>query len=222
MSWYSSIVLPFFFGLIGFAEPCSMGINMMFLSSIKETGSANRFKEIAIFMLVRASVLAVLGTSVSFLGGRLFSFQSGFFLILAIFYICIGLLMIFSQSLLGRLRNIRIAHWLGLDFREGAVKRLGLIAGFTIPACAIPLITVFLGQSILIGDIVSGFLALFVFGLALTVPLAVFSFFERGIVWLEWIAQRSGKLRVVGGVVLVLIGIATLYSSVYWEQALPQ
>jgi cytochrome c biogenesis protein CcdA len=195
---------------------------MMFLSSIKETGSANRFKEIAIFMLVRASVLAVLGTSVSFLGGRLFSFQSGFFLILAIFYICIGLLMIFSQSLLGRLRNIRIAHWLGLDFREGAVKRLGLIAGFTIPACAIPLITVFLGQSILIGDIVSGFLALFVFGLALTVPLAVFSFFERGIVWLEWIAQISGKLRVVGGVVLVLIGIATLYSSVYWEQALPQ
>ncbi len=199
-----------------------MGINMMFLSSIKETSSANRFKEIAIFMLVRALVLAVLGTSVSFLGGRLFSFQSGFFLILAIFYICIGLLMIFSRSLLGRLRSIRVAHWLGLDLREGAVKRLGLIAGFTIPACAIPLITVLLGQSLFIGNIVSGFLSLFVFGLALTVPLAVFSFFERGIAWLEWIAQRSGKLRVVGGVVLVLIGIATLYSSVYWEQALPQ
>ncbi len=173
-------------------------------------------------MLVRALVLAVLGTSVSFLGGRLFSFQSGFFLILAIFYICIGLLMIFSRSLLGRLRSIRVAHWLGLDLREGAVKRLGLIAGFTIPACAIPLITVLLGQSLFIGNIVSGFLSLFVFGLALTVPLAVFSFFERGIAWLEWIAQRSGKLRVVGGVVLVLIGIATLYSSVYWEQALPQ
>lgn len=194
---------------------------MMFLSSIKQTSSANRFKEVVVFMLVRASVLAVLGTSVSFLGGRLFSFQSSFFLILAIFYICIGLLMVFSQSLLGRLRNIRIAHWLGLNLREGAVKRLGLIAGFTIPACAIPLITVLLGHSLFMGDIVFGFFALFVFGAALTVPLAVFSFFERGIGWLGWIAQKGGKLRVVGGVVLVLIGIATLYSSVYWEQALP-
>ncbi len=194
---------------------------MMFLSSIKQTSSANRFKEVVVFMLVRASVLAVLGTSVSFLGGRLFSFQSSFFLILPIFYICIGLLMVFSQSLLGRLRNIRIAHWLGLDLKEGSVKRLGLIAGFTIPACAIPLITVLLGQSLLAGDIVSGFLTLFVFGLALTVPLAVFSFFECGIGWLGWIAQKGGKLRVVGGVVLVFLGIATLYSSVYWEQALP-
>ncbi len=220
MSLNTLIVLPFLFGLIGFIEPCSMGINMMFLSSIKQTNSANRFQEIAVFMLVRASVLAVLGTSASIIGSRLFSFQSGFFLILAIFYICIGLLMVFSQSLLGKLRNIRIARWLGLDLKEGSVKRLGLIAGFTIPACAIPLITVLLGQSLLTGDIVSGFLTLFVFGLALTVPLAVFSFFERGILWLGWIAQRSKKLRVVGGVVLVFIGIATLYTSVYWKQAL--
>ncbi len=220
MSLNTLIVLPFLFGLIGFIEPCSMGINMIFLSSIKQTNSANRFQEIAVFMLVRASVLAVLGTSASILGSRLFSFQSGFFLILAIFYICIGLLMVFSHSLLGKLRNIRIAHWLGLDFKEGSVKRLGLIAGFTIPACAIPLITVLLGQSLLTGDIFSGFLTLFVFGLALTVPLAVFSFFERGILWLGWIAQRSRKLRVVGGVVLVFIGIATLYTSLYWKQAL--
>lgn len=220
MSLNTLIVLPFLFGLIGFIEPCSMGINMMFLSSIKQTNSANRFQEIAVFMLVRASVLAVLGTSASIIGSSLFSFQSGFFFILAIFYICIGLLMVFSHSLLGKLRNIRIAHWLGLDLKEGSVKRLGLIAGFTIPACAIPLITVLLGQSLLTGDIFSGFLTLFVFGLALTVPLAVFSFFERGILWLGWITQRSRKLRVVGGVVLVLIGIATLYTSVYWKQAL--
>jgi cytochrome c-type biogenesis protein len=79
---------------------------------------------------------------------------------------------------------------------------------------------VLLGQSLLTGDIFSGFLTLFVFGLALTVPLAVFSFFERGILWLGWIAQRSRKLRVVGGVVLVFIGIATLYTSLYWKQAL--
>lgn len=220
MSWYASIILPFTFGLIGFVEPCSMGINVIFLSSIRQTRLATRFKEIAIFMLVRASVLAVLGTSASFLGSRLFSFQSRFFLILASIYVSTGLLMIFSQSLLGMLRDVPLAHWLGLDAREGAVKRLGFIAGFTIPACAIPLITVLLGQSLLMGNIALGFLSLFVFGLALTVPLAAFSFYERGLACLEWIAQKGKKLRVFGGVILVVVGIMTLYSSAYWNQAL--
>ena len=128
--------------------------------------------------------------------------------------------MIFSKSLLARLQNVRIAHILGLDFKEGALKRLGLIAGLTIPACAIPLITVLLGQTLLLGKILTGFITLFVFGLALTVPLAIFSFFKGGIIWLGRIAERTKKFRLVGGVILVLIGVATFYSGSYWNQAL--
>ncbi len=171
-------------------------------------------------MLARALVLALLGLSVAFVGNRLFSLERGFFIILASIYITIGLLMIFSKSLLARLRNVRIAHILGLDFKEGALKRLGLVAGLTIPACAIPLITVLLGQTLLLGDIVTGFIALFVFGLALTVPLAVLSFFKSGTIWLGSIAERSDKLRIVGGVILVLIGVTTFYSGAYWNPAL--
>jgi cytochrome c biogenesis protein CcdA len=70
------------------------------------------------------------------------------------------------------------------------------------------------------GNIALGFLSLFVFGLALTVPLAAFSFSERGLACLEWIAQKGKKLRVFGGVILVIVGIMTLYSSAYWNQAL--
>ena len=113
-------MLPFVFGLIGFVEPCSMGINIMFLSSIDRTNPAGRSKEIAVFMLVRALVLALLGLSASFVGSKLFSFERGFFVLLALIYISIGFLMIFSKSLLEKLRNVRIAHWLGLDFKEGA------------------------------------------------------------------------------------------------------
>jgi cytochrome c-type biogenesis protein len=220
MTFYSVIILPFIFGLIGFFEPCSMGINMMFLSSVDRTNSVRRIKEIAVFMLVRALVLALLGLSVAFVGNRLFSFEQGFFIILASIYISIGLLMIFSKSLLQRLRNVRIAHLLGMDFKEGALNRLGLIAGLTIPACAIPLITVLLGQTFLLGKIFTGFITLFVFGLALTVPLAIFSFFKGGIIWLTWIAERTKKFRVIGGVILVLIGVATFYSGSYWNQAI--
>jgi cytochrome c-type biogenesis protein len=219
MSFYSMIILPFVFGLIGFVEPCSMGINMMFLSSINRTSSARRIKEITVFMLVRALVLALLGLSVAFVGNRLFSFNQGFLIILALIYISIGLLMIFSKSLLEKLRNVHIAHWLGLDLKEGSLSRLGLIAGLTIPACAIPLIAVLLGQSLLLGDIITGFIALFVFGLALTVPLAVFSFFKSGTIWLGWISERAKKLRVAGGAILILIGVATFFSGSYWIQS---
>ena len=214
------IILPFVFGLIGFVEPCSMGINVMFLSSIYRTSSGQIIKEIIIFMLVRALVLASLGLSVAFVGNRLFAFEQGFYVILALIYIAVGLLMIFSKSLLRKLRNVRIAHLLGLDFKEGAPKRLGLIAWLTIPACAIPLITVLLGQTFLLGKIFTGFITLFVFGLALTVPLAIFSFFKRGVIWLTWIAERTKKFRVMGGVILVLIGAATFYSGSYWNQAI--
>ena len=171
-------------------------------------------------MLVRALVLALLGLSIAFAGNRLFSLERGFYIILASIYITIGLLMIFSKSLLARLRNVRIAHILGLDFKEGALKRLGLIAGLTIPACAIPLITVLLGQTLLLGKIMTGFITLFVFGLALTIPLAVLSAFKRGIILLGWIAERAGNLRTAGGIILVLIGVATLYSGSYWNLAL--
>jgi len=52
------------------------------------------------------------------------------------------------------------------------------------------------------------------------VPLAAFSFYERGLACLEWIAQKGKKLRVFGGVILVVVGIMTLYGSAYWNQAL--
>ena len=56
MSFYATIILPFVFGLIGFVEPCSMGINIMFLSTIDRTSSANRYREIAVFILVLIGV----------------------------------------------------------------------------------------------------------------------------------------------------------------------
>ncbi|CAB1074336.1 hypothetical protein D1AOALGA4SA_2155 [Olavius algarvensis Delta 1 endosymbiont] len=128
--------------------------------------------------------------------------------------------MLFSKSLLAKLQNVHITHWLGLDFKQGSLNRLGLISGLTIPACAIPLITVLLGQSLLLGDFITGFVALFVFGLALTVPLAAFSLFKRGIIWLRLFSDRAEKLRIAGGIVLVLIGVATYFSGSFWSSEL--
>jgi cytochrome c-type biogenesis protein len=217
---YSSIFLPFLFGLIGFVEPCSMGINVMFFSSIQKTDKRKRLLEIGAFTLTRALVLASLGLSVALIGNQLYLFQSGFFKVMGILYVAVGLLMVFSRSLLGKLRNIPLARWFGIDVKEGSVKRMGLVAGLTIPACAIPLITVLLGQSLISGNAALGFLSLFIFGVALSVPLALACYISKGEALLRWLVDKASRLRVIGGIVLVAIGILTFYSSMYWHALL--
>ena len=110
MTIYSLVILPFVFGLVGFVEPCSMGINAIFLSSIERKNRGNRAKEITIFVLRRAFVLALIGVSAAFVGNKYFSFQQYFFIILASLYIIVGILMLFSKSLLGKLRDIRMVR----------------------------------------------------------------------------------------------------------------
>ena len=217
MTIYSLVILPFVFGLVGFVEPCSMGINAIFLSSIEKKNKADRAKEVTIFVFGRAFVLALIGVSAAFVGNKYFSFQQYFFIILASLYIFVGILMIFSKSLVGKLRNIRIASLLGLDFKKGSLKRFGFFAGLTIPACAIPLITVLLGQSLLLGKILEGFVTLFIFGLDLSIPLVFFSCLKRGVIWIGWLAERANKFRIAGGLLLIIIGSATFYSSTYWN-----
>ena len=70
-----------------------------------------------------------------------------------------------------------------------------------------------LGQSLLVGDITSGFISLFVFGLTLTVPLIAFALYERGMSWLGALAQKSGKISIgtVDSVCLSLL--KALFSS---------
>ncbi len=46
-----------------------------------------------------------------------------------------------------------------------------------------------------------------------------FSYFKRGLVWLGWITQRSGMVRILAGAVLVILGIMTFYSGTYWEKS---
>lgn len=217
---YSSIFLPFLFGLIGFVEPCSMGINVMFLSSIQKTDRQKRLLEIAAFTLTRAVVLASLGLSVALIGGHLYVFQSNFFKVMGFLYVTVGVLMIFSRRFLGKLRNVPLARWLGIDLKEGSVKRMGLIAGLTIPACAIPLITVLLGQSLISGNAALGFLSLFVFGIALSLPLVLVCYLSRGEAILGWLIDRATRLRTIGGIILVVIGLLTFYSSGYWQTLL--
>ncbi len=67
MSFYSMAFMPMLFGLIGFIEPCSLGINIIFLNRVKGYNRAKRISETLVFSLVRGCFLALLGVSAAFI-----------------------------------------------------------------------------------------------------------------------------------------------------------
>ncbi len=221
MSFYQVVALPILFGLIGFIEPCSIGVNMLFLASTRRAGPWAKSTGVLVFTVVRAGLLATLGVSVAFLGAWLFSFQGWYFIAFGAAYLLAGLWLLAGKRLRAALPAMAALPIAVLDgSRPSSPLLLGLLGGVTIPACAIPLVVVLLGQSLLLGEITAGFLSLFVFGLALSAPLGFFLWHGTGQAWLAWLAGRAAGIRHVAGAALALVGLLTLASSYYWMNAL--
>ena len=151
-------------GLLGFVEPCSIGANMVFLGHLREKGKDTRLRETAKFAVVRAVVLGSFGLGIAFLGSFVFAAQKGFWLVLGLLYLALGVAVIlnarFRWGLFGRVSLRRL-----LPERGGRSLGLGLLFGLNLPACAYPLMLALLGPGAVLGALV-GFFTLFVFGLA--------------------------------------------------------
>jgi len=79
MDIYDSILIPLVFGLIGFIEPCSLGINIIFLNRIKGFNRVKRISETLIFNSVRGFFLSLVGLSAAFVGSKIITIQLSFF-----------------------------------------------------------------------------------------------------------------------------------------------
>lgn len=217
MSLMQTLLIPAIFGLIGFIEPCSIGIHMLFLGSVSEAGARQRLAGITVFMLVRSVLMVALGLSAAWLGARLFIWQSGWFLALGAAYMAVGAWQIFGTGSLSGLMRI---PWLtGAWLADAPVVRpamLGLLGGLTIPACAVPLVAVLLGQSLLVGKLAFAALSLMVFALALSLPLLPLVLWRNGHAFLARISGVARRYRRWLGVVIMLIGVLTMLSSRWW------
>lgn len=193
-------------GLLGFVEPCSMGANMVFLGHLREKGRVTRLRETAKFALVRSAVLGLFGLGIAFLGSSVFTAQKGFWLLLGLLYLALGVAVIlnarFRWGLFGRVSLGRL-----LPERGGRSLGMGLLFGLNLPACAYPLMLALLGPGAASGPLL-GFGALFVFGLALSLPLVPLAFSERA-------AKIFGRLSRLGGVTPYVIGAVFLLLAAY-------
>ena len=193
-------------GLLGFVEPCSVGANIVFLGHLRERGRGARLRETAKFALVRSAVLGLFGLGIAFAGSSVFAAQKGFWLLLGLLYLALGVVVILNASfrwgLFGRLSPARL-----LPKHEDRSLGLGLLFGLNLPACAYPLMLALLGPGAASGAL-SGFVALFVFGLALSLPLVPLAFSERA-------AKLFGRLSTLGGATPYVVGAVFLLLAAY-------
>ncbi len=198
-------------GLLGFVEPCSIGANMVFLGHLREKRRGARLRETAKFALVRSAVLGLFGLGTALLGSSLFAAQKGFWLLLGLLYLVLGVAVIlnarFRWGLFGHISVGRLQ-----PERGGRSLGLGLLFGLNLPACAYPLMLALLGPGALSGAL-SGFATLFVFGLALSLPLVPLAFSERTAKLVGHLARLGGVTPYVIGVVFLLLAAYVLYTA---------
>jgi cytochrome c-type biogenesis protein len=198
-------------GLLGFVEPCSLGTHGIFLASLREKGRSARVRETVKFALSRSLVLGLFGLGIAFLGGLVFVAQRGFWLLLGLLYLALGVAVLANAlsgwDLFGRLRSAKPFLRRG-DRSSG----LGLLFGLNLPACAYPLILGLLGQSAA-SAAAWGFATLFVFGLALSLPLVPLALSERTAKVLGHLTRLSGAAPYLTGLTLLGIAAYVLYTA---------
>lgn len=219
MSELSLLALAFGLGLLGFIEPCSIGANGIFLAHLREEDRTTRLIETSKFALSRSVILGLFGIGTALVGSFVFSAQKGFWLILGLLYLTLGVAVIlnarFRWGLFGRLS-------LGRLLPRGGYQSLGLgfLFGLNLPACAYPLLLVLLGGSAASGAL-WGFVTLFVFGLALSAPLVVLSSSERAAKLFGRLTRMSGATPYVIGILLLLVAAYVLYTATPYFSVVP-
>ncbi len=185
---------------------------MIFLGHLREKDRGTRLRETVKFALGRSVVLGFFGLATAFLGGFVFAAQKGLWLLIGLLYLALGVAVIlnarFRWGLFGRFSAGRL-----LPKRGGRSLGLGLLFGLNLPACAYPLMLALLGPGAASGPLL-GFATLFVFGLALSLPLVPLAFSERTAKLLDRrLTSLGGATPYVIGAVFLLLAAYVLYTA---------
>ncbi len=200
-------------GLLGFIEPCSMGVNLLFIKYLEGKATIRKLTQTGIFMLTRGLFIGALGALAVLIGVAFVSVQKGFWILLGGLYLVLG-----GLYLAGRAGFLM--HSLGPGLRRLSGARgsvaLGLLFGLNIPACAAPLLFALFGAAAVGGtSATQGFFILALFGLALSVPLALAVLWAPGRGLLDRLAGLSSRIPRVTGAVLIAFGLWSIYFGLF-------
>jgi len=213
---FNLLILPLGLGLFGFIEPCSIGSSLIFIKYLEGRKDTRKLAETALFAVTRALFIGSLGVAAVLVGSAFVGFQRGAWIALGTVYTAIGALYLTGQAgFLMRSIGPRLA---GLNGTHGSIG-LGVIFGLNIPACAAPLLLVLLGFAATGGAsgsaLISGFVSLAVFGLALSLPLVAAVAFEPARRMLDKLAGLSARMPFWAGVLLIVLGLWSIWFGLF-------
>jgi cytochrome c-type biogenesis protein len=212
----SLVALPIGLGLVGFIEPCSIGSTLLFVKYLEGKDGARKLAQVSVFTGTRALFIGLLGAFATVIGSAFLGFQRGGWVLLGAVYLLIGLMFMIGKSgALALSIGPRLASL--SDARSSAT--LGVLFGLNIPACAAPLLFALLAATAAGGSAgataASGFIALGLFGLALSLPLIAAVLFERARRALDWLAGLSARLPFWTGVLLAGLGLWSIWFGLF-------
>ena len=207
------ILLSVGLGLLGFIEPCSMGINLLFIKYLEGKAAGRKASQTVVFMLTRSLLIGALGALAALVGTGFTSLQKGFWIMLGSLYLALGILY-----MAGRAGFLMRTLGPGLHRLAGArgPVALGLLFGLNIPACAAPLLFALFGTAAVGGATVAqGFASLALFGLFLSAPLVVAVVWPPGERLLDRFAGLSSRVPRWTGAVLAVFGLWSIYFGLF-------
>lgn len=217
---FQLVLLPLGLGLLGFVEPCSMGANLLFVKFLEAKSAAAKVGHVIVFGLTRAVFLGALGIAAVLAGTAFIGFQKFAWLALGLAYAGFGLFYIAGRgTILERTIGLRLSRISG---RSGSAT-LGLLFGLNVPACAAPLIFALFGMAAAAGSagmpIATGFASLALFGLALSLPLVLLVAHPPARAFLERLAGFSRRLPLLTGLVLLALGMWSVWFGLFVDPA---
>jgi len=216
LSLQALIWLPIGLGLLGFVEPCTIGGHLLFLDTQKGRNGGEKGQAVAVFIIIRALTAGAFGAVIAFVGQKLIGVQTGIWLVFGIIYLLVGLAFILGRAGLIK-KRIALAPAAWKKARSPVV--LGLAFGLNIPACAAPILFGLLGLAATTGTVLTGFWMMFLFGLFLSAPLAIFAIIPRLAMALDRFAAWLKGARWIIGAVFVLLGLWSIYFGLYVDPA---
>ncbi len=200
--------LPLMLGLIGFIEPCSIGLSLLFIKYLEGKDATVKIVQVSTFTIVRALFIGTLGLLAVWIGTAFLEFQKGVWIVFGAIYLLIGVIYLTGKS---GILAVSLGPGLSRLSSRGSSVGLGLLFAFNIPACAGPLIFALLGTAAASGAaggaIFNGFISLGIFGLALSLPLVAAVLFPPARHGLDWLAGLSRRLPFWTGLVLIALGL---------------
>lgn len=210
------VLLPLGLGLLGFIEPCSIGSSLVLIKYLEGKAARTKLLQVGLFAATRAAFIGVMGLIAVALGTTFLGLQRAAWIALGIVYAVIGLLYV-----AGRARAVTVSVGPQLAQLSGArgSAALGVLFGLNIPACAAPLIFALLGAAAAGGasgaTLASGFIALAVFGLALSLPLVIAVLFHPARRALDWLAGLAARIPLCTGLMLIALGIWSIWFGLF-------